>query len=342
MNTMAKLFASTLLALAPTGLLAQTDLIFNAFLPPHDELRKVAIEGFAEAIERESGGSVTVSIPETTLAPSDRQYEMVRDGIADMAIVSSGVVRGMVALNQISDLPLMSPTAEAASVALWETYEKFFADKDELKGVKVLSLSVLPGRQILSVSDTRIDSVDDFAGVKLWSPPGRLTGIAKTLGAVPVNSEFTDLYEYVSKGTVDAVIMTPGSADGARFLDKVTGITEIPGGVGSLSFLVFIAQDRWDALDADQQAAVLRAAEGLPGRSGAAADAEEAALDDDVAAIPRHVFEGAELARAEQLFAASLEDWKAAARKKGIENPDEVVAFYRSVLARETGGTGAK
>ncbi|WP_172328877.1 TRAP transporter substrate-binding protein DctP [Mangrovicoccus sp. HB161399] len=337
MTKFGRLLATTMLALAPTGLLAE-ELIFNAFLPPHDELRKVAIEDFAAAIERESGSSVTVTIPETTLAPSDRQYEMVRDGIADMAIVSSGVVRQMVALNQISDLPLMSPTARAASVALWETYQKYFADKAELKGVKVLSLSVLPGRQVLSVDGRQIETVEDFEGVKLWSPPGRLTGIAKTLGAVPVNSEFTDLYEYVTKGTVDAVIMTPGSAQGARFLDKVTSITRIPGGIGSLSFIVFISQERWEALDADQQAAVLRAAEGLPARSGAAADAEENALDDDVGDIPAHVVSGVELAGMEQLFSASLEEWKAAAARKGIADPDEVVAFYRSVLARETGG----
>lgn len=338
MTRIGTLFATTLLAALPSLALAETNLIFNAFLPPHDELRKTAIEGFAAAIARESGGSITVTIPETSLAPSDRQYEMVRDGIADMAIVSSGVVRSLVALNQISDLPLMSPTAEAGSVALWETYQKYFAEKDELKGVKILSLSVLPGRQVLSVSDAQIDQVEEFQGVKLWSPPGRLTGIAKTLGAVPVNSEFTDLYEYVTKGTVDAVIMTPGSAHGARFLDEVTSITQIPGGIGSLSFLVFISNDRWAELDAEQQAAVLRAAEGLPAASGRAADGEETALDDDIAAIPKYVMEGAELAKLEALFAASLDDWKAAAAKKGIANPDEVVAFYRSVLARETGG----
>ena len=335
MNTFGKLIATSVLALAPSVLTAETNLIFNAFLPPHDELRQNAIENFAKAIEKETNGSVTVTIPDTTLAPSDRQYEMVRDGIADMALASSGTVRQMVALNQIADLPLNSPSSRAASIALWETYQKYFVPIGEFKGVHVLATTVLPGRQVLSVSDKTVDSVDAFAGVKLWSPPGRLTGVAKALGAVPVNSEFTDLFEYVSKGTVDAVIMTPGSADGARILDNVKSIANVPGGLGSLSFSVFIAQERWDSLTDEERAAITRAAQAIPAAAGAAADHEEAELAPQIASIPTHVFEGDELAKLNDRLARSIEDWKASAKERGIENPDEVLAFYRSVLERE-------
>jgi TRAP-type transport system periplasmic protein len=339
MTYLGRALATTILTLVPSLAAAQTELIFNAFLPPHDELRQHAITDFAARIEAETGGSVKVVIPDTTLAPSDRQYEMVRDGIADMALASSGTVRQMVALNQIADLPLHSPSSRAASVALWETYQKYFAPVGEFEGVHVLATTVLPGRQVLSVGDKTIGSIADFGGVKLWSPPGRLTGVAKTLGAVPVNSEFTDLHEYVSKGTVDAIIMTPGSAKGARVLEDVTGITSVPGGLGSLSFSVFISDERWNALTDDERAAITRAAEGIPAAAGAAADAEEAAVAAEVAGLPVTTFEGEELAALSELLAGSLADWKATAAEKGIANPDEVVAFYRSVLERETAAT---
>lgn len=335
MGYIARLVFASAIGLVPTLTWAQTNLIFNSYLPRYDELYQTAIRGFAEAIEKESGGSITVTIPDTTLAPSDRQYEMVRDGIADMAIVSSGAVRQLVVLNQIADLPLHSPTSRASSIALWETYNRYFLPLNEFKGVKVLSTSVLPGRQVLSVSDKSFGLIEDFSGIKLWSPPGRLTGVAKMLGSVPVNSEFTDLHEYVTKGTVDAVIMTPGSADSAKILDSVKSITQIPGGLGSLSFSVFISEERWNELDAEQQAAVLRAAEGLPERSGAAADAAEAELKDKIAAISVTRVEGEAFAPFEERFASATDDWKAAAAKAGLANPDEVVDFYRSVLERE-------
>jgi TRAP-type C4-dicarboxylate transport system substrate-binding protein len=301
---------------------------------------QVAVRDFAARIEKESGGSIKITIPDTTLAPSDRQYEMVRDGIADMAIVSSGAVPQLVVMNRLADLPFNSPKAQAASVALWETYNKYFAKFDELKGVKVLSTHVLPGRQIMSVGKVSISNAKDLAGVKLWSPPGALTQTVKALGAVPVNSEFTDLQEYVTKGNVDAVVITPGSAKGARILENVTGITNVPGGIGSLSFSVFISGERWSELTPDQQAAVLRAADGLASRTGQASDDADAKLKDIVSKIPSHVVEGDDLKSFEEILAARIDDWKKKAAAKGLENPDEVFAFYRSVLEREMNASG--
>lgn len=327
--------------LAPAPALADAELIFNSYLPPHDELYRVAIRDFAAAIEKESGGAITVTIPDTSLAPSDRQYEMVRDGIADMAIVSTGGVPQLVTMNKIGDLPFNSPSARAASVALWETYNRYFLPFDEFKGVKVLSTSVLPGRQILSVGKLRAQTVADLDGAKLWSPPGALSETVKRLGAVPVNSEFTDLQEYVTKGTVDAMVMAPNSAKGARVLEYVTGMTEVPGGLGSLSFAVFISQDRWDQLTPDEQAAIQRAAEGLPARTGAAADEVLAKLAPDMAEVPTHTVEGASLDEFHSLLQAGIEDWKERAARKGLENPDEVLAFYREVLEREVKAGGS-
>jgi len=331
------LLAASLLVLSPSVASAQTELIFNSYLQPYDEMYQVAIKGFAQAIEAESGGTIKIIIPDSTLAPSDRQYEMVRDGIADMALVSSGAVPQLVLFNRIADLPFNSPSARAASIALWETYNKYFVPFDEFKGVKVLSTNVLPGRQLLSVTGVKIQSAGDLAGVKLWSPPGALFETAKALGAVAINTEFTALQEYVTKGNVDAIIMTPGSADGARVLDRVTSYTQVPGGLGSLSFAVFISNERWDALDADQQAAVLRAAEGLPGRTGAAADEAEAELDEKVSAIETFVPQGDALASFEGALGATIANWKTRAAEKGLQNPDEVLRFYRSVLERELG-----
>lgn len=327
--------AALVAALMPMGAKAETTLIYNSFLPRYDEMYQVAVRDFAAAIEKESNGDLKIEIPDSSLAPSDRQYEMVRDGIADMAIVSSGGVPQLVTLNKIADLPFSAPTARAGAIALWETYSKYFEPFDEYRGVKVLSTHVLPGRQLLSVSDVEITGVDDLSGVKIWSPPGTLTRTAEALGAVPVNSEFTALQEYVTKGTVDGVILTPGSADGARVLDNVTSYTKIPGGLGSLSFAVFISQERWNELTEDQQAAILRAADGLPGRTGAAADAAEAELADKVSAIPTIEISGDALAGFEAILNAQVDAWKEKAAQKGLENPDEVYEFYRSVLERE-------
>ncbi|MFG6082942.1 TRAP transporter substrate-binding protein DctP [Paracoccus litorisediminis] len=344
MNRLKAALAASAVMLAPVfaaPALAETELIFNSYLPPHDELYQIAIRDFAAAIEKESAGGIKVTIPDTSLAPSDRQYEMVRDGIADMAIVSTGGVPQLVTLNKIGDLPFNSPSARAASIALWETYNTYFLPFDEFKGVKVLSTNVLPGRQILSVGKLQAKTVADLKGAKLWSPPGALSEAVKKLGAVPVNSEFTDLQEYVTKGTVDAMVMAPNSAKGARVLEYVTGMTQIPGGLGSLSFAVFISQERWDALSPEEQQAIQRAADGLPARTGAAADEVLAKLAPEMAKVPTENLEGAQLDEFTTLLQARIDEWKERAAKKGLSDPDEVLTFYRDVLAREAKASGS-
>lgn len=319
-------------ALLPVAAFAQTDLIFNSYLPPYDPLYQVAVKDFAARIEAESGGEITVTIPATSFAPSDRQYETVIDGIADMAIVPSGTMPQQVKLFRIADLPLHSPTGEDASRALWETYQEHLEPYEEFKGLKVLATAVLPGRQLMMLGDLNVEEPADLNGVKLWTPPGALMATAGALGSVPINTEFTALQEYVTKGNVDAMIMTPGSARAARVLEYTTGMTEVPGGLGSISFAVTISEARWAELSADEQAAILRAAEGLSARTGAAFDALEASAASEEPFDGPMVAEGEKLAAFSDILTAQAEEWKEVAIEQGIENPDEIVSFYQSHL----------
>ena len=127
MNQLTKIAALAGLA-AGLGMpaMAQTELIYNSYLPPFNETFQVGIRDFAAAIAEESGGDVVITIPDSSLAPSNRQYEMVRDGIADMAVLQTESVSQFVILNELGGLPGMAPTAEAGSVALWETYKEVF------------------------------------------------------------------------------------------------------------------------------------------------------------------------------------------------------------------------
>lgn len=330
-------FAALMAMSVPTVAVAQTELIFNSYLPPFNGTFQSAIRDFSKDIMKEAGGSLTINIPDSSLAPANRQYEMVRDGIADMAIVATGSVSQFVTFTEIAELPLHSPTAEAASVALWETYNEHFKAHNELQGVIILSTHALVGRQLLSVSDLAAEVPGDIKGAKIWATADPLVAAAEGMGGIPIDTEFSELQEYVTKGNLDALFIGPGSADGAKVLDRVTHITNIPGGYGSVSFMVIISEERWNELDEDQQAAMLRAADGLPRRTGAKGDAEELEVAEVVANIPTSNPTGAALAEFEAILAPQTDEWMERAAAKGLENPQEVVDFYRSVLARETG-----
>lgn len=332
-------FGLTLLtttALVVPATAQSVELIYNNTLPPFNETFQVGIRDFAAAIVAESGGDIAVTIPDSALAPTDRQYEAVRDGIADMALLNMSAVSQLVTLNGIGELPYNAPNAEDGSVALWETYKQYFEAVGEWKGVIVLSTHVLPGRQILSVRpDLVVSAPSDLAGKRVWATSRTLVAAAEAFGAVPMDTPYPELQENVARGNLDAVFITPGSADGAGIRPNVNHVTQIPGGLGTIAFAAIISEEKWNSLTEDQRAAILRAAENLPRRLGAANDAGEIEVQEAFASIPTTIAEGEALVAFQAAMNAQVEAWKERAAAAGLANPQEALDFYQGVLQRE-------
>lgn len=333
-----KLAGAALLAigtLIPTSLAAQTtELLFNSYLPRFDPTYRVAVQDFSKQIEKESGGTIKIKIPDATLAPSDQQYSMLLDGVADMAFISIPDLPQHVTLNQIAQLPYNVPNAQAASVALWETYQKYFEKVGELKGVKTLSTHVLAGRGILGLRHP-IHSADDLAGKKFWVPPGAMGQVVKGIGAVPVFVTFPEVFDAVSKNMVDGLIATPGTATNARVGDRVKYYTKIPGGLGAVTLSVAISDASWNKLSKEQQAAMLRAADGLPKRTGAAIDEVEGKALEKMPHLQTTDVPPALMEKIKPVLDKQIENWKKQASARGIVDPEEVLTFYRGVAERE-------
>lgn len=333
MSILRKTCAGVGLALAiSTAAQAQTaDIIYNSYLSPFNITHQAAVVDFAERIEAESGGTIEIMVPDAPMAPIDRQYEMLGDGIADMAILPTNEISQLVVLNAIADLPYHSPSARAASIALWETYKAYFEEIGEYENLVVLGTFALPGRQILGL--VPLAAPQELSGARLWTPAGQMADLVIALGAVPNAAAFPDLYETVARGQVDGLLITPGSAKSAGVLELVEHQTLVDGGLGTVSFAVAMREDRWESLTEEQRQAVLRAAEGLGERVGQANDDIEIAAQAEMAGIETVDASPALMEAVEPIAAVQYQEWKEAAFAKGIEDPDAVIAFYRQTMA---------
>lgn len=338
MNILRGLTIAALLATsAPVVATAETDVIYNSYLPPFNETFQIGIRDFTAAINEVAGGDLTVTIPDSSMAPGNRQYEMVRDGIADMAIISTSSVPQLVALTLLGEMPGFAPTAESGSVALWETYNEYFKDVGEYEGVRVLSMHVLPGRDLLSVNEElEINSPSDLAGQRLWATVDAFVALAESAGAIPMDTEYPELQEFVARGDLDGLFISPGSADGAGVLENTSQIARLPGGFGSVSFAIVISEDKWNELTEAQQGYIMTAATDLPRRLGSANDAGEIEAADKVAEIGVTELSGEGLAAFQELLAPQINGWIEAAKEAGLEDPQAAIDFYMSVLERET------
>lgn len=305
-------------------------LIYNSYLTGKDAMADVAVREFARDIEAESEGSIQVTIPAASLAQQDQQWSLVSEGVADIALTPIYSRRSQVALPRLAELPLNSITATSASVALWKTQQKYFSDLNEFEGYKLLSMNVLPPSHYFSIKKP-IETYTDLKGMKIWTSPGVGMEVSKAVGAVPISSEFMAVYEYVSKGTVDAAMLGAGAVNTVSLGRHFNYMARIPGGMGSVAFAVIMNEDSWNKLSQAQQEAVLRAANELPRRTGASLDHYDA---NALAKFDHEVMQADAdfMDKLRNALAPIRTKWIETAQAKGLSNAEEVFDFYMSEM----------
>ena len=221
---------------------AVTELLVNSFWPPSHLMRRQVFDRWAAEVTRVTDGRVVCRFPSSTLAPPGRQWHMVTSGIA-IGIVFNGFERNRPHLPTVSELPFGTPSAEAASVALWRTYERHFRLAGEYEGVELLGLMTHSGGDLYSL-EKEIESVADLTGMKIRTTDGSSSIAMEELGGTAVPSSGVGAYQLVSRGIVDGLIMPAGDMLTFNMLQYADHAVVIPGKIYNGSFSLFINSEK--------------------------------------------------------------------------------------------------
>jgi TRAP-type C4-dicarboxylate transport system substrate-binding protein len=312
---------------------AEEELIFNVFIPRPAPLYKNALEPWAREVEAASNGALKITIPTSTLAPPAKQYDIVQDGVADISVAPLAFKRKKLGLDTIAGIPLISPTAKGASMAAWDTHEKFFADAGQWKDFVPLTLFTLGAPAILSNAQPLL-SKDDLDGFKVLAVGKDKIGTWKNLGATPVGGSGQKPFEVVSSGVADGATNPLGTAVIQGLLDATKNVTLVPGGMGGRAvFAIFISRDRFDGLPADAQNALTSTAGlALAGKIGGIMDKI------DGSGLKKFQDKGIAIHEAPADFIADInaagefitENWKAGAAKAGVD-AEAALTHFKSI-----------
>ena len=151
-------------------------------------------------------------------------------------------------------MPFIGTNAEASSVALWETYEKYLAGKPAFEGVVMLGVGLFGGGQIHHGSKAIVEP-DDLKNQKVRMGGPIQKRLLEDLGAVAVAGPGPKAYELLESGVVDASLHTIESVINFRVEDKLKYHTIVPGGFYDASFFIAINEGKWNKLsEADRKA----------------------------------------------------------------------------------------
>ncbi len=300
---------------------AETKILFNRFVPPKHPFNVGMFIPWAQDVEKATDGRVKVEFPTATLAPPQKQWNMVTSGIADVAMLANAFERKRLQLPVIAQLPFVGSTAEARGVALWRTQVEYFDKANEYKGIKLIGAWTLSGATIYHGSKP-ITKAEDLKNEKMWALAGLPNATLTKFGAVVVSVPGVQMFNVISKGIVNGFTTSDYSLNSFKVMPYVKYATRIPGGLNSVSFSLLMNKKKFDGLTKEDRDAVWSVSgERVAANAGRKTDEldQKSIADQKNAGIERLTASPEFIAQLENGTQFLVDEWLKAAKSRGID-----------------------
>ncbi|MEQ2457323.1 TRAP transporter substrate-binding protein [Flavonifractor hominis] len=316
---------------APSGGEEATFHLKLAGIKSEDDPATQAMKVFAEEVNANSGGSITVEVyPNSVLGTSNDLLSGMTDGTVEMmynTLSCYAWMSGAERFNAVSAPFIWQDNDELQAFLDSEACQTWFEEAADTSGVRCLmARGELPPRQL--TANRPVASAEDFVGLKIRTAESPLVQeTMKRLGAQPVVIALNDLYMALRQGTADAqennfmTVATSSFYEVQDYFMQTDYIRDVSA--------IFISDAVWDAMSADQQEVLRAAAE-------KAVETEETLIAEqmeDVMAVLRENMTEVEVDVAsiqDKLGSAVYEEFDAAGELWPTGTIDTILAFKQS------------
>ena len=180
------------------------------------------------------------------------QYDLVKNGVLDIAWVMPGYTAGQFPEIQIMELPLLARTALEASLATWALYEQGLLngfDDVQLIGIWSTEANQLHMKRAMS-------SIREISNKRIRSAGAVQANLVDALGAAPQTLAAVEMNEAIQRGTIDGLLQGWTGVETFRTDQLVEQTFRAP--MGALPFLLVMNKRRWESLTPDKQRVLLR------------------------------------------------------------------------------------
>ncbi len=203
----AALFAASMLVAFNAG---AVELRLSVETPP-GHVRNLASQKWADAIEKNSNGEITVTVfPSGQLYDSAGAIRALASGALDLSIQASPTLSQFEPNLSVITLPMFFGASrdDVSKILDGPLGDELYA-KVEKKGIivpKGRQFVFAPNNSAYTVASKPIESFDDLAGVKLATPPSPVVvAILKAMGANPVATPRTEVVIQLTQGQIDGL-----------------------------------------------------------------------------------------------------------------------------------------
>ena len=257
---MKKLLLSAAITLAAFSVAQAQDVTLRVhhFLSADAPMHKDVLAVWEKQVEEKSEGRIDVQLyPSMQLGGKPPQlYDQARDGIVDVAWTLLGYTPGRFPVSEVFELPFMSGTATATTVALQEFQAKYMGD--ELKDVHPLLIHA-PAAYKIHTNGKPVASLEDLSGLKLRAPSRTMTEGLNALGATAVGMPVPEVPQALTTGVIDGAVI-PWEVFGSLRIETVAKehveIGTENGGLSTSVMALVMNKGKYDGMPDDLKAII--------------------------------------------------------------------------------------
>lgn len=338
------IMAGLALGALTTSAFAETTLRYSNWLPATHPFVSEVIQPWIEDVSRVTEGRVTIEILPKVVGTVPTQFEVVRDGLADVTLIVDGYSPGRFNLNGIVELPFLGNDARSISAAYWRIYKKYLEKFGEYENAIPVA-KVTGGPMALSMGSARVTTIDDFNGLKIRVPNATGSKVVAALGGAPVNKPISEMYELISTGVVDGMISTTETINSFSIGGSIQSVLTVPGGFGGSGVSFIVNQEALSELSEKDQEAFWSV-------SGEVFSTRIAEIYNDLNQRGKKdvLDNGGTIEPASAELTAALKEklspldlvWIDKAKELGLENAGEVLEEFRAEIAKVEAELGVK
>ncbi|MCL6476929.1 MAG: TRAP transporter substrate-binding protein [Peptococcaceae bacterium] len=214
-----------------------------------------AVEQWAKLVGEKTNGRVKVTVyPAGTLGPANTAYDMVVNGVADIAWGFVGLFPGRFPMTELIGMPMMGiHSAEMGTKILWELYTSTDFLKKEFADVHVITMHTHTAAPI-GLNKKKITTAADMKGLKLRSPGGGPMLLLKELGASPMTVPPGDIYQAMERGVIEGYTLDWQGVHAFKLTEVSKYVLDADLYVGP--FFLVMNKKVWDSLTPEDQKAI--------------------------------------------------------------------------------------
>jgi TRAP-type C4-dicarboxylate transport system substrate-binding protein len=305
-------------------------------LPVGHIIHEAVTKPFIEAVEKRTNGKVLIThFPAEQLGKAKDLLRLTQSGVVDIGYIVPSYASDKMPLTAAAELPGGFRNACQGTAAYWSLTRdgKFLAENEFApNGIRPLITFALPTYQILLSTRKPINSLADIEGLKIRTAGGALDLMMRAIKAVPIRLSPPEIYESMSRGTLDGAMLGYQSAVSYDVIGLLkTGTVNEP--LSSVVITYSISAAKWKALPESVRTILAEEGERITKESCAKfAAAEDRALakarDKGIKLIH---FSPEDEKTMESVFEAVSQDWAAGLDSRGKPG-SETLKVWRAAL----------